>query len=111
MPARTHIGDGALVETVNINYSDFGIDPELILERKFVHTKFLASIIIQGGHLTYRSFDQIGSKMEQASFLTPSVYKKNGFDKDAYFVAWWLGEKGNPIENESEDTVRLDFDK
>jgi len=73
MPARIHMGDGTFVNTVNIRYSDFGIDPERIVGRRFSDSGFIATIIVEGGLLTYRSFDRIGQRMEQASFLTPSV--------------------------------------
>jgi hypothetical protein len=111
MPARTHMGDGTFVDTVNIRYSDFYIDPEEIVEREFSDSGFLATINIKGGFLIYRSFDKIGQKMEQAAFMTPSVYKKNGFDDDAYMVAWWLNESGEEIENDSNESVHLDFDR
>jgi len=111
MPAKTHMGDGTFVDTVNIRYSDFGIDPEELIEREFSDSGFLAMIIVEGGFLIYRSFDRIGQKMEEAKYLTPSVYKKNGFDKDSYFVAWWHNEIGNSIENDSDESIRLDFDR
>jgi hypothetical protein len=113
MPARYHMGDGTFVDTVNIRYSDYDIDPEIIVGRNFTETGFLAMIYIKGGYMYYRSFDTIGQKMETAAFMTPSVYKKNGFDKDTYFVAWWLGESGSgkPIDTESDESIRLDFDK
>jgi len=111
LPARTHMGDGTFVDTVKIKYSDYNIDPEEIVERKFSETDFLATIRVEGGLLTWRSFDKIGQRMEQASFLTPSVYKKNGFDDGSYFVAWWRNESGHAIENDSDESVRLDFDR
>jgi hypothetical protein len=111
MPAKTHMGDGTYVDTVNIRYSDFGIDPEEIVERAFSDSGFIAMIIVRGGSLLYRSFDKIGQKMEQAHFLTPSIYKKNGFDDGAYFVAWWCNESGEAIEYDSDESVHLDFDK
>jgi hypothetical protein len=50
--------------------------------------------------------------MEAACFLTPSVYKKNGFDNGQYFVAWWRNERGGqPIVTDSDESVRLDFDR
>jgi hypothetical protein len=111
MPARSHMGDGTYVDTVNIRYSDFGIDPEKIIERNFSDSGFLAMIMVRGGFMWYRSFDKIGQKMEEAKYLTPSVYKRNGYDKGAYFVAWWLNEKGEPIVTDSDESVRLDFDR
>jgi len=110
-PARTHMGDGIFVNTVNIKYSDFDIDPEEVIEREFTDSGFLATIHIKGGFLVYRSFDKIGQKMEQASFMTPSVYKKNGFDEGSYMVAWWLNESGHELENDSNESVHLDFDR
>jgi hypothetical protein len=110
-PAKNHMGDGTYVDTVNIRYSDFGIDPEEVVERAFGDSGFIATIIVRGGSLLYRSFDKIGQKMEQASFLTPSVYKKNGFDDGAYFVAWWRNEDGHALEYDSDESVQLDFDK
>jgi len=111
MSARTHMGDGTFTNTVNIKYSDFDIDPEEVIEREFTDSGFLATIKIKGGFLTYLSFDKIGQKMEQASFMTPSVYKKNGFDDGSYMVAWWLHESGQDLENDSNDSVQLDFDR
>jgi hypothetical protein len=112
IPVKTHMGDGTFVNTVNIRYSDFRIDPERIIGRKFSDSGFIATIIVEGGFLVYRSFDKIGTKMEEAKFLTPSVYKKNGSDDDVYFLAWWLNERGgHKIENDSSESVRLDFDK
>ena len=113
MQAKYHLGDGTFVNTVNISYSDFNLDPERIIGRKFTETGFLAMIFIRGGYMYYRSFDKIGQKMETASFMTPNVYKKNGFDKDVYFVAWWLGESGSggSIDTDSDETIRLDFDR
>jgi hypothetical protein len=111
MSARVHMGDGTYANTVNIRYSDFEIDPEILLGRSFGYSGFIATIIVEGGLLTYQSFDRIGQKMEQATFLTPGVYKKNGFDDDVSFVAWWLNERGNPLENDSSESVRLDFDR
>jgi len=108
---KIHMGDGTYVETVKIRYSDFGINPEIIIGRSFSDSGFLATIRIEGGFLLWRSFDKIGQKMEEAKYLTPSVYKKNGFDDGAYFVCWWLNESGQAIENDSDDSVRLDFDR
>ena len=80
--------------------------------REFSDSGFLAIIIVEGGFLLARSFDsRIGQRMEEEKYLTPSVYKKNGFDKDSFFVAWWRGETGYTIENDSDESVRLDFDK
>jgi hypothetical protein len=111
MPARKHMGDGTFVNTVNIKYSDFGINPERVIGREFSYSGFLATIIVQGGFLSYQSFDKIGQKMEEASFLTPSLYRRNGFDRDSYFVAWWLNETGYAIETDSDESVQLDFDR
>jgi hypothetical protein len=111
IPAKIHMGDGTFVDTVNIRYSDFGIDPEIIVGRAFGDSGFIATILVEGGLLRYLSFDVIGQKMEQATFLTPSVYKKNGFDDGAYFVAWWRNERGHAIDNDSSESVRLDFDR
>jgi hypothetical protein len=113
MPARYHMGDGTFENTVNLIYSDFDLDPERIIGREFTESGFLAMIYIKGGYMYYRSFDKIGQKMETASFMTPSVYRKNGFDKDTYFVAWWLGENGSgkPIDTESDESTRLDFNR
>jgi len=111
MPARTHMGDGTYVDIVNVKYSDFDIDPEDIVGREFSDSGFLATIIVHGGLLLYRTFDIIGQKMEEAAFLTPSVYKKNRFDKGNYFVAWWLDETGRDLENDSDEAFRLDFDR
>jgi len=110
IPAKTHMGDGTYVNTVNIKYSDFGIDPEERVGRNFTDSGFLAMIIVEGGYLEYQSFDVIGQKMEEAKYLTPSVYKKNGFD-DRAFVAWWLNETGQALENDSDESIRLDFDR
>jgi hypothetical protein len=111
MPARTHIGDGTFADTVNIKYTDYGIDPEEVTGREFSDSGFLATINIKGGFLIHRSFDKIGQKMEQAAYMTPSVYKKNGFDNGSYMVAWWLNETGYELENDSNESVHLDFDK
>jgi len=111
MPAKTHMGDGTFVNTVNIRYSDFRINPERIVRRRFTDSGFLATITVEGGFLTYMSFYRIGQKMEHASFLTSSIYKKNGFDKGRYFVAWWRNENGHDLDNDSNESVRLDFDK
>jgi len=111
MPARTHMGDGTYVDIVNIKYSDVDIDPEEIVGREFTDSGFLATIIVHGGFLLYRTFEIIGQKMEEGSFLTPSVYKKNRFDKGNYFVAWWLDEAGHALENDSDESFRLDFDR
>jgi hypothetical protein len=113
LSAKYHMGDGIFVNTVNIKYSDFDLDPERIVGRKFTDSGFLAMIYIKGGYMYYRSFDKIGQKMETAAFMTPSVYNKNGFDKDVYFVAWWLGESGSgkPIDTESDESIRLDLDR
>jgi len=111
MSARTHMGDGTFVNTVNIRYSDFGIDPEEIVGREFSDSGFLATINIKGGFLIYQSFDRIGQKMEEAKYLTPSVYKKNGFDDGNCFVAWWRNESGEEIDNDSNESVHLDFDR
>ena len=111
MPARTHMGDDTYVNIVNIKYSDFGIDPEEIIGREFSDSGFLATIKVKGSFLSYRTFDRIGQKMEEAKFLTPSAYKKNEFDKGDYFVAWWLNETGNAIDTESDESIRLDFDR
>jgi len=111
MPAKTHVGDGIFVDTVNIKYSDFLIDPEEIIGREFSDSGFLATITVEGGFLSYRSFDIIGKKMKEAKYLTPSVYKKNGFDSGSAFIAWWLNESGEAIENDTDESVRLDFDK
>jgi hypothetical protein len=73
MPAKIHMGDGTYANTVNIRYSEFGIDPERLLGRNFSYSGFIARIIVKGGLLTYQSFDRIGQKMEQATFLTPCV--------------------------------------
>ena len=110
-PAKTHMGDGTYVDTVNIRYADFGLNPEKIIGREFSDSGFLATITVEGGSLIFRSFDRIGQKMKEESFLTPSVYRKNGFDKGAYFVAWWRNESGYALENDSDESVRLDFDK
>ena len=110
MPARTHMGDGTFVNTVNIRYSDFDIDPEENIERNFTDSGFLATIKIIGSFLLYRTFAKIGQEMEEAKFLTPGAYKKNGFDKGDYFVAWWLNEDGYAIDTESDESIRLDFD-
>lgn len=111
-PARTHTGGGVSVDTVNIKYSDFGIDPEKFVGRAFGDSGFLAIITIEGGFLSYRTFDKIGHKMREAKFLTPGVYKKNGFDNPSvYFVAWWLNEQGNSIDNDAGGSVQLDFDR
>jgi len=111
MPARTHMGDGTFVNTVNIKYSDFGIDPEEVVGREFSDSGFIATMHIKGGFLIHRSFDIIGKKMEQASYMTPSVYKKNGFDDGSYMIAWWLNESGQELENDSNESVQLDFDR
>jgi len=112
MPAKTHMGDGTYVETVNIKYTDFDIDPEKIVGREFRDSGFLAMITVQGGFLSYRFFDRrIGQKMQEAKFMTPSLYRRNGFDKGHYFVAWWCNETGQPIENDSDESIRLDFDR
>jgi hypothetical protein len=111
MSARVHMGDGTYANTVNIRYPELGIDPEMLLGRNFSYSGFIATIIVKGGLLTYQSFDRIGQKMEQATFLTPGVYKKNGFDDGAYLVAWWRNERGDPLENDSSESVRLDFDR
>jgi len=111
MPGRIHMGDGIFVNTVNIKYSDFRINPERIVGRKFGISGFIATIIVEGGLLSYQYFDRIGQKMEEAKFLTPSVYKKNGFDDGAYFVAWWRNESGYAIDNDSNESLRLDFDR
>jgi hypothetical protein len=111
MPARKHMGDGIFADVVNIRYSDFGIDPERVIGREFGYSGFLAMIGVQGGFMYYRTFDRIGQKMEEASFLTPSLYRRNGFDRDSYFVAWWLNESGNAIETDSDESVQLDFDR
>jgi len=110
-PAKTHMGDGTYVDTVNIKYSDFGINPEISVGREFSDSGFLATITVEGGFLSYRTFDKIGQKMEEAKFLTPSVYKKNGLDNGSYFVAWWRNETGYAIDNDSDESVRLDFDR
>jgi hypothetical protein len=110
-PAKTHMGDGTYVNTVNIRYSDFGLNPEKIIGREFSDSGFLATIIVRGGSLIFQSFDKIGQKMVEESFLTPSVYRKNGFDKGAYFVAWWRNESGRALENDSDESLRLDFDR
>ena len=110
IPARNHMGNGTYANTVNIRYSDFDIDPENEIDKDFTESGFLTIIVIKGGYLYYRSFDKIGQKMEQASFMTPSVYKRNGFDRGRYFVAWWLGESGTPIETDSNETVIHTFD-
>jgi len=110
MPAKYHMGDGTYVNTVNIRYSDFDLDPEIIVGREFTETGFLAMIYIKGGFMYYRSFDKIGEKMETAAFMTPSVYRKNGYDKDAYLVAWWRGERGSSsIDTESDETITIIF--
>jgi hypothetical protein len=111
IPARTHMGGGTFADIVNIRYSDFGIDPEDSIGRNFSDSGFLAMIMVQGGYLYYRSFDRIGQKMEEASFLTPSLYRRNDFDRGAYFVAWWLDETGYAIETDSDESVQLDFDR
>jgi hypothetical protein len=111
MPARKHMGDGTFVDTVNIRYSDFGIDPERVIGREFGYSGFLAMIVVKGGSLYYRTFDRIGQKMEEASFFTPSLYRRNGFDDGYYLVAWWLNETGQPIETDSDESVQLDFDR
>jgi hypothetical protein len=49
--------------------------------------------------------------MEEASFFTPSLYRRNGFDDGYYLVAWWLNETGQPIETDSDESVQLDFDR
>jgi len=111
-PARTHIGNGTYMNTVNIKYSDFDIDPEEIVGREFTESEFLATIIVKGGFFISRSFDRrIGQKMEEIKYLSPSVYKINGFDKGQFFVAWWRNEAGQSIENDSDESVRLDFDR
>jgi hypothetical protein len=112
MPAKYHMGDGTYVDTVNIRYSDFDLNPELIVGRSFTETGFLAKIYIKGGYMYYQSFDKIGQKMEEATFMTPNVYNKNNMDR-RYFVAWWLGEhgSGDPIDTESDETTIIDFDK
>jgi hypothetical protein len=113
MPVKYHMGDGTFMNTVNVRYSDFDIDPEEIVGREFTDSGFLAIIVIKGGFLYYRSFDKIGQKMELGAFMTPSVYKKNKFDEGTYLVAWWLGEKGSgsPIDTDSNETTIIDFDK
>jgi len=111
MPTKIHMGDGTFVNTVKIRYSDFEIDPEEIIERKFSDSGFIATIIVEGGLLSYRSFDKIGQKMEEAKYLTPSVYRKNGFDNGAYFVSWWRNESGQALDNEFDESIQLDFDK
>jgi hypothetical protein len=112
IPAKIHMGDGTYVNTVNIKYSDFGLDPVRIVGKEFSDSGFLATIIVEGGFLVARSFDsRIGQKMKEEKFLTPSVYRKNKFDKGAYFVAWWHNETGQAIENDSDESVRLDFDR
>jgi hypothetical protein len=111
MPAKNHMGDGTFADVVNIRYSDFEIDPEIIIGREFGYSGFLATIKVQGGFLSYQSFDKIGQKMEEASFLTPSLYRRNGFDRGAYFVAWWLNESGRAVETDSDESVKLDFDR
>jgi hypothetical protein len=111
MPAKTHMGDGSFVDTVNIKYTDFDIDPEIIVGREFSDSGFIAIVTVQGGFLSYRFFDRrIGQRMEEAKFLTPSLYKRNGFDKGHYFVAWWLNEDGQPIETDSDESVTRIFD-
>jgi hypothetical protein len=111
MPARNHMGNGIFADVVSIRYSDFGINPERVIGREFSFSGFLATIIIQGGFLSYQSFDKIGQRMEEASFLTPSLYRKNGFDRGRYFVAWWLNETGDAIETDSDESVQIDFDR
>jgi len=111
IPARTHMGDDTFVDTVKIRYSDFDIDPERIVGREFSDSGFLATIVVKGGLLIWQSFDKIGQKMEEAKYMTPNVYKKNGFDKKRAFVCWWLNESGEAIENDSDESVRLDFDR
>ena len=69
-----------------------------------------AMIYINGGYMYYQSFDKIGQKMEEAKFMTPSLYKKNEFDKGYNFVAWWRNEKGYAIETDSDESIRFDFD-
>jgi hypothetical protein len=109
MPAKYHMGDGTFVDTVNIRYSDYDIDPEEEIGREFSYSGFLAKIYIKGGFMYYQSFDKIGQKMEEAAFMTPSVYKKNNFDK-SYFVAWWLGESGSgSIETDSDESTTIIF--
>jgi hypothetical protein len=110
-PGKKHMGDGTYVDTVNIRYSDFGIDPEIIVERNFGDSGFLATITVRGGFLSYRSFDIIGQKMEEAKYMIPSVYRKNGFDKGDAFVAWWRNESGHAIDYDSDESFRLDFDR
>ena len=113
MSAKYHMGDGTFVDTVNIRYSDFDIDPEEIVGRNFTETGFLAMIYIEGGYMYYLSFDKIDQKMETAAFMTPGVYKKNGFDKGTFFVAWWLKETGDgsAIETDSDDPIHIIFNK
>ncbi len=111
MPAKTHMGDGSFVDTVNIKYTDFDIVPEIIIGREFSDSGFIAIVTVQGGFLSYRFFDRrIGQRMEEAKFLTPSLYKRNGFDKGHYFVAWWLNEDGYAIETDSDESVTRIFD-
>ena len=111
LPAKTHLGDGKFAEIVKLKYTDFDINPQRFMRREFAESGFMAMIIVRGGLLEYITFDQIGERMEQATFLTPAIYKKNGFDRGHYFVAWWLNEDGHAIENDSDDSVKLDFDK
>jgi len=110
-PAKTHMGDGTYADTVKIRYSDFNIDPERVVRRRFSDSGFLATIRVEGGLLIWRSFDKIGQKMEEGKFMTPNVYKKNGFDKDHYFVCWWQNESGQAIENDSDESFQWDFDR
>jgi len=111
VPAKTHMGDGTYAETVNIKYTDFDIDPEIVVGREFRDSGFLAMITVQGGFLSYRFFDRrIGQKMEEAKFMVPSLYRRNGFDKGHYFVAWWLNESGQPIEYDSDESTTIIFD-